>query len=90
MPNQEDNSSLVCQDMADIVQIPFTSAGYSSGSDDGNDDTDSATTLSLKQDNTITLNKGIVKQQQQMYLYSEEYDVSCNTITFIPRILEGH
>ena len=72
MSNPGDGSLEMAVELVQHQMIPFTSAGYSSGSDDGNDDTDPVPSL---QDNAITLKDGILKQQQ-MYTYSEEYDVS--------------
>ena len=70
--SSQDYFSCSVRSMADSMQYQ-TPSGYSSGSD--TDDNESTTVLPSSLDSTIALPEGIVKQQQ-MYIYSEKYEVS--------------
>ena len=62
--------------MADSTTQYQISGGYSSGSD--SDDTETTTSMAQNthaNNAAVSLAEGIVKQQQ-MYIYSEEYEVS--------------
>ena len=59
--------------MADSTQYQ-TSTGYSSGSDTDDNDTPIAPTTT--EESASALNADGIVKQQQMYIYSEQYEVS--------------